>query len=52
MAAPVIEARDLGVRFNRNTRQARRSFREVVTGRNRQTADEFWAVRDVSFSVK
>lgn len=53
MAAPVIEANDLGVRFTRNTRAARRSLRDVALRRNRPSpADEFWAVQNVSFAVQ
>lgn len=49
--APVIEVEGLGIRFKRN-RQARRNFKDLFAGRNRRTLPgEFWALRDVSFSV-
>lgn len=47
-----IEAKDLGVRFRRN-RGGRRSFKDLFAGSSRRSKpDEFWALRDVSFSVK
>jgi len=48
---PVIEVRDVGIRFKRN-RQSRRNFKDLFAGRNRRTlSGEFWALRNVSFSV-
>jgi ABC-2 type transport system ATP-binding protein len=42
----------LGVRFKRN-RQSRRNFKDLFAGRNRRTRPgEFWALRDVGFSVQ
>lgn len=50
--APVIDVRDAGIRFKRN-RRARRSFKDLFAGRNRRTRlNEFWALRNVSFSVQ
>ncbi len=52
MSGPVIEVRDAGIRFRRN-RRGRRSFKDLFSGRNRRLRpDEFWALRDVSFSVR
>ena len=51
--APVIEANGLGISFQRNRRRKRR-LRDVVAGRREATKKrkgEFWALRDVSFSV-
>ncbi len=49
---PVIVAKDLGIRFSRN-RSASRSFKDLFAGKTRRTRPgEFWALRDVSFSVE
>ena len=49
---PVIEVTDLGIRFKRN-RQSRRNFKDLFAGRNRRTlSGEFWALRNVTFSVQ
>ncbi|WP_442575063.1 ABC transporter ATP-binding protein [Microbacterium sp. F51-2R] len=46
-----IEVSGLGVRFRRN-RRGRRSFKDLFAGsRRRARPDEFWALRDVSFTV-
>ncbi len=50
-APAIITAVDLGVRFRRN-RGARRSFKDLFAGKRRRArASEFWALRDVSFTV-
>ena len=47
-----IEASGLGVRFRRN-RRGRRSFKDLFAGASRRSRPgEFWALRDVSFSVQ
>ncbi|GAB2519017.1 hypothetical protein GCM10027064_15810 [Microbacterium petrolearium] len=47
-----IEVTGLGVRFRRN-RRGRRSIKSLFAGaRRRMPKGEFWALRDVSFSVK
>ncbi|WP_291051342.1 ABC transporter ATP-binding protein [Herbiconiux sp.] len=47
----VIEAKGLGIRFKRN-RRARRSFKDLFAGRGRRARpDEFWALREVDFTV-
>jgi ABC-2 type transport system ATP-binding protein len=51
-AAPVISVRGAGIRFKRN-RRASRSFKDLFAGgQRRRRADEFWALRDVSFDVR
>ncbi|CAN5251738.1 hypothetical protein BH11ACT5_BH11ACT5_26700 [soil metagenome] len=52
MAAPVIRVQGAGIRFKRN-RRARRSFKDLFAGRKRRArANEFWALREVSFDVQ
>ncbi|WP_217184500.1 ABC transporter ATP-binding protein [Streptomyces sp. AC495_CC817] len=47
-----IEVRDLGVHFRRN-RRGRRSFKDLFAGASRRSRPgEFWALRDVSFTVE
>jgi ABC-2 type transport system ATP-binding protein len=47
-----IEVEGVGVRFKRN-RLSRRNFKDLFAGRNRRTRPgEFWALRNVSFTVQ
>lgn len=47
---PIISVRDLGVEFNRRSKQL--GAREFLTrGRSGVTTDKFWALRDVTFDV-
>lgn len=47
-----IEVKDLGVHFRRNHR-GRRSFKDLFAGASRRSRPgEFWALRDVSFTVQ
>ena len=49
--ATVITVADAGIRFKRN-RRARRSFKDLFAGRKRRSRPgEFWALRNVSFTV-
>jgi ABC-2 type transport system ATP-binding protein len=49
---PVIVAHDLGIQFKRNRRH-RRSFKDLFSESSRRARpDEFWALRNVSFSVQ
>jgi len=49
---PVIEADGLGISFKRNRRRNRR-LRDIVAGRApaKRRKGQFWALRDVSFSI-
>jgi len=50
--ATVIAVTDVGIRFRRN-RRSRRSFKDLFAGRGRRSRpSEFWALREVSFSVQ
>ena len=52
MAEPVIVVDHAGIRFKRN-RRSRRSFKDLFAGRKRRArANEFWALREVSFDVQ
>ena len=52
MADPVIRVHEAGIRFKRN-RRSRRSFKDLFAGRKRRArANEFWALREVSFDVR
>ena len=49
---PVIRVQDAGIRFRRN-RRSRRNFKDLFAGRNRRAlANEFWALRNVDFTVQ
>jgi ABC-2 type transport system ATP-binding protein len=51
LGTPVIRVEDAGIRFRRN-RLSRRNFKDLFSSRRRHTrAGEFWALRNVSFSV-
>jgi ABC-2 type transport system ATP-binding protein len=48
---PVITVSDVGIRFKRN-RRSHRSFKDLFAGSQRRSRpDEFWALRNVSFTV-
>jgi ABC-2 type transport system ATP-binding protein len=52
VTAPVITLTDVGIRFRRN-RRGRRTFKDLFAGRKRRSKPgEFWALRNVSFSVQ
>jgi ABC-2 type transport system ATP-binding protein len=47
----VISVTDAGIRFRRN-RRSRRNFKDLFAGRSRRVrSDEFWALRNVTFTV-
>jgi ABC-2 type transport system ATP-binding protein len=49
---PVIVANDLGIQFKRNRRH-RRSFKDLFSESSRRAKpDEFWALRNINFSVQ
>ncbi|MBX3098287.1 MAG: ABC transporter ATP-binding protein [Salinibacterium sp.] len=51
MAVPVIRVDDAGIRFRRN-RRSRRNFKDLFASRKRRArANEFWALRNVTFDV-
>lgn len=50
--AAAIEVKELGVNFRRN-RRGRRNFKDLFAGASRRSRPgEFWALRDVSFTVQ
>ena len=50
--ATVIAVKDVGIRFRRN-RRSTRNFKDLFAGRARRArASEFWALREVNFSVQ
>lgn len=53
MSAPIIETRDLGIRFVRNRRRHLR-LRELFIhrGRRQPGSTEFWPLRNVSYSIQ
>ena len=52
MAGAVISVADAGIRFRRN-RRSRRNFKDLFAGRRRRArANEFWALRNVTFDVQ
>ena len=54
MTEPIggITVTDAGIRFRRN-RRSRRNFKDLFGGRTRRTlSSEFWALRNVSFTVQ
>lgn len=52
MQEAAIEVQGLGVHFRRN-RRVRRSFKDMFAGASRRSRPgEFWALRDVSFTVQ
>ncbi len=52
MDSPVIEAHAIGIRFRRN-RGGRRLFKDLFSSGNRRSKpDEFWALRNLSFTVQ
>jgi ABC-2 type transport system ATP-binding protein len=47
-----ITVSDAGIRFRRN-RRSRRNFKDLFAGRKRRTlASEFWALRNINFTVE
>jgi ABC-2 type transport system ATP-binding protein len=53
VSQPIIEARDLGIRFVRNRRRQLR-LREMIIhrGGRQPRGDEFWPLRHVSYEVQ
>ncbi len=52
VASPVISLQNVGIRFRRN-RRSRRSFKDLFgTRARRNRSGEFWALKNVSFTVQ
>jgi ABC-2 type transport system ATP-binding protein len=53
-ARPIIEVESLGIRFDRKRGKKKRRVKDVLTGRApvRPAEKDFWALRDVSFTVE
>jgi ABC-2 type transport system ATP-binding protein len=53
-ARPIIEVDGLGIQFSRGRRKKKRRLKDMLTRRSpvRPTKKDFWALRDVSFSVE
>jgi ABC-2 type transport system ATP-binding protein len=51
---PVIEVKDIGIHFDRKRGKNQRRLKNVLTGRApaRRPKQDFWALRDVSFTVQ
>jgi ABC-2 type transport system ATP-binding protein len=47
----VIVAKDLGIRFQQNRRRKLRAREYLIKGRSTTPPGQFWALRDVSFSI-
>src|ERR1700742_3060866 len=52
MGPPVIVAKQLGIRFHANRRRKLRAREFLIRGKSGlQGDDQFWALRDVSFTI-
>ncbi|PRY01458.1 ABC transporter ATP-binding protein [Allonocardiopsis opalescens] len=51
MAEPIIQARDIGVKFAINRRRKLSTRELFIHGFRRQPKGEFWALRDLSFDI-
>ena len=52
--SPIIDVHELGIRFSRRRRKQKRRLKDIVTGHSpiRQTKQDFWALRNISFAVQ